>query len=73
MGMIHVNHESSGMVRGEECADHRSDANSMQAFASGVPGQIREHLCWLTTDPRLDSIRSEPRYKDLIRRLHLTP
>src|SRR5262249_11958201 len=30
------------------------------------------YLCWLTTDARFDRIRDDPRYHDLIRRMHLT-
>jgi len=35
-----------------------------------------EHSCWmiwLREDPRFDAIRGDPRYLDLIRRMHLTP
>ena len=30
-------------------------------------------LIWLRTDPRFDGIRSDPRYQDILRRMHLTP
>ena len=35
-----------------------------------------DHSCWmiwLRVDPRFDSIRGEPRYQDLLRRMHLNP
>jgi TolB-like protein/Tfp pilus assembly protein PilF len=35
-----------------------------------------DHSCWLTwlrVDPRFDGIRGDPRYQDLLRRMHLTP
>src|SRR5260370_38096574 len=30
-------------------------------------------IIWLRLDPRFDSIRADPRYQDLLRRMHLTP
>jgi tetratricopeptide (TPR) repeat protein len=30
-------------------------------------------LLWLNIDPRFDTIRSDPRYQDLLRRMHLNP
>ena len=30
-------------------------------------------MTWLRVDPRFDPIRGDPRYKDLLRRMHLTP
>jgi TolB-like protein/Flp pilus assembly protein TadD len=30
-------------------------------------------MIWLRTDPRFDSIRGDPRYQDLVRRMHFTP
>ena len=30
-------------------------------------------MIWLRVDPRFDSIRGDPRYQDLLRRMHLTP
>jgi hypothetical protein len=35
-----------------------------------------DHSSWvifLREDPRFDAIRSDPRYQDLLRRMHLTP
>ena len=35
-----------------------------------------DHSCWmiwLRIDPRFDSIRGDPRYQDILRRMHLTP
>jgi hypothetical protein len=29
-------------------------------------------MCWLRFDPRFDAIHSDPRYQDLLRRMHLT-
>ena len=31
------------------------------------------NICWLATDLRFDAIRGDPRYQDLLRRMHLTP
>jgi TolB-like protein/Tfp pilus assembly protein PilF len=36
----------------------------------------QDHSCWmiwLRVDPRFDSIRGDPRYQDILRRMHLTP
>ena len=30
-------------------------------------------MIWLRVDPRFDAIRGDPRYLDLLRRMHLTP
>jgi Flp pilus assembly protein TadD len=30
-------------------------------------------MIWLRVDPRFDSIHGDPRYQDLVRRMHLTP
>jgi Flp pilus assembly protein TadD len=30
-------------------------------------------MCWLRIDPRFDGIRADPRYHDILRRMHLTP
>jgi hypothetical protein len=30
-------------------------------------------MCWLVIDPRFNTIRGDPRYQDLLRRMHLTP
>ena len=36
----------------------------------------RDHSCWmvfLRNDPHFDSIRGDPRYQDILRRMHLAP
>jgi hypothetical protein len=30
-------------------------------------------MCWLGVDPRFDGIRTDPRYQDILRRMHLIP
>lgn len=30
-------------------------------------------MCWLRVDPRFDGIRGDPRYQNILRRMHLTP
>jgi hypothetical protein len=37
---------------------------------------FEDHSAWmvfLKIEPRFDAIRSDPRYQDLLRRMHLTP
>ena len=46
--------------------------NAFSSLKQAVDRRCFE-IVWLQTDPRLDPLRSDPRYKDLLQRLNLAP
>src|SRR5262249_39787765 len=54
---------------------HAALGNKEQAFAWLEKNYAERsgYLVWLKTDPRMDSLRADPRFADLLRRVGLAP
>jgi hypothetical protein len=47
------------------------DKDQAFAWVERAFSECSGHLTWLTTDPQLDGLRSDPRFADLVRRVGL--